>query len=78
MTESIKIKTNFKTVDTGIAIPEGPISMPVGSFLCFEIQGKALVRILPNAEKQRVARVRGPNRYRRVEVGARAGPSEQR
>ena len=68
MTESIQIKPNLETISTGIAFPEGPISMPDGSFLCVEIQGKALVRILPNGEKQRIATLSGgPN-------GAAIGP----
>ena len=58
----------IKTVATGLRFPEGPVAMDDGSVLVVEIQGKALVRVLPNGDKRVVAELSGgPN-------GAAIGP----
>jgi gluconolactonase len=59
---------DIRTVATGLRFPEGPVAMDDGSVLVVEIQGKALVRVLPNGDKRVVAELRGgPN-------GAAIGP----
>ena len=61
-------KAEIRTVATGLRFPEGPVAMDDGSVLVVEIQGKALVRVLPNGDKHVVAELSGgPN-------GAAIGP----
>jgi gluconolactonase len=58
----------LRTVATGLRFPEGPVAMADGSVLVVEIEGKALVRVLPDGTKTVVAELSGgPN-------GAAIGP----
>jgi gluconolactonase len=52
----------FDTVATGLEYPEGPISMPDGTFLVVEIKRGALTRIYPDGAKETIAKLGGgPN-----------------
>jgi gluconolactonase len=62
------MKLAFRVVTNGLKFPEGPIAMADGSVLVVEIEGAALIRVLPDGTKQGVAELGGgPN-------GAAIGP----
>ncbi len=53
---------------TGLQFPEGPVAMPDGSVLLVEMMRQQLTRVMPDGEKQVVAKIEGgPN-------GAAIGP----
>jgi gluconolactonase len=58
----------LRRIASGLRFPEGPVAMEDGSVLVVEIEGKALVRVLPDGTRKVVAELKGgPN-------GAAIGP----
>jgi gluconolactonase len=58
----------LREITTGLRFPEGPISLPVGSFLVVEIERRTLTRVEADGHKEVVAETGGgPN-------GAAVGP----
>ncbi|MBH68263.1 MAG: gluconolaconase [Rhodospirillaceae bacterium] len=53
---------SFKTITEGLQFPEGPISMPDGSFILVEIARETLTRITANGQNEVIAELGGgPN-----------------